>query len=114
MATILRLRLVSALVIGAVAVVLPLAVLSTHGDHKVMLTGTIHFWAIWPAAGAATAAAVTLTIVGARRGDARTVLMGTSFSAMAALLPLHGDGSPGRLLRGAPGPPPPGGSSRAA
>jgi HD domain len=39
-----------------------------------------------------------LTLVGARRKDARTVLVGTAFSVMAALLALHGLASPGILV----------------
>ena len=92
------LRFVSALVIAAVAVVLPFLVLSTHGSHQVMLSGSFHFWVIWPAAAVATAAAVTLTVVGASRSDSRTVIMGTAFSVMAALLALHGISSPGVVV----------------
>jgi putative nucleotidyltransferase with HDIG domain len=38
---------------------------------------------------------VALTIVGARFNDTRTVLVGTAFAAMAALLALHGLATPG-------------------
>lgn len=98
MARLLRLRSVSPLLIGAVAVVVPFLVMTTHGHHKVMLSGTVHFWAIWPAAAAATAAAIVLTVAGARRNDSRTVITGTAFSVMAALLALHGIASPGVLV----------------
>ena len=91
-------RILTALVIGTVAVILPFTVASTHGHRKVMLSGDVHFWSIWPAAAAATAAAVVLTIVGARRSDSRTVIMGTAFSVMAGLLALHGISSPGVLV----------------
>jgi HD-GYP domain-containing protein (c-di-GMP phosphodiesterase class II) len=94
----LGLRIVPAVVIAAVAVLLPFAVMSTHGQHKVMLSGTVHFWVIWPAAAIATAAAVVLTIIGAQRSDSRTIIMGTAFSAMALLLALHGIASPGVLV----------------
>ena len=47
---------------------------------------------------AATLAAVALTIVGARRNDGRTVLLGTAFTVMAALLALHGLATPGIIL----------------
>ena len=47
---------------------------------------------------AAAAAAVALTIVGARFSDTRTVLVGTAFAAMAALLALHGLSTPGFLF----------------
>jgi putative nucleotidyltransferase with HDIG domain len=46
----------------------------------------------------ASIAAVALTIVGAKRRDGRTVLVGTAFSAMAALLALHGIATPGVLV----------------
>jgi HD domain len=92
------LRFVSALAIGAIAVLLPVLILATHGHHKVMLSGSFHFWAIWPAAAAATAAAAVLTLAGAKRHDSRTMIMGTAFSVMAALLALHGISSPGVLV----------------
>ncbi|HXV35294.1 MAG TPA: HD-GYP domain-containing protein [Gaiellaceae bacterium] len=98
MRSLLGLRAVPALVIATVAVALPFVVVSTHGHHKVMLSGTVHFWAIWPAAAIATAAAIVLTIAGARRKDSRTVIMGTAFAAMALLLSLHGIASPGVLV----------------
>jgi len=40
---------------------------------------------------------VALTVVGARRGDGRAVLVGPAFSAMAALLAIHGLTTPGLL-----------------
>jgi hypothetical protein len=40
MARLLRLRSVSPLLIGAVAVIVPFLVMTTHGHHKVMLSGT--------------------------------------------------------------------------
>ena len=48
-------------------------------------------------AGLAAGAAVALTVVGARRGDGRAVLVGPAFSAMAALLAIHGLTTPGLL-----------------
>jgi hypothetical protein len=47
---------------------------------------------------AATGAAVALTIAGACRNDGRTVLLGTAFTVMAALLALHGLSTPGIIL----------------
>ena len=57
-----------------------------------------HFSGVGLTALAAALAAVALTIVGARRRDGRTVLVGTAFSAMAALLALHGIATPGILV----------------
>ena len=51
-----------------------------------------------PHRGRGDAAAVALTIVGARRNDGRTVLLGTAFTVMAALLALHGLATPGIIL----------------
>jgi putative nucleotidyltransferase with HDIG domain len=48
-------------------------------------------------------AAVWLTVIGARRADARAVLVGTAFSAMAALLFLHGLATPDVILEEQPG-----------
>jgi putative nucleotidyltransferase with HDIG domain len=48
-------------------------------------------------------AAFWLTAIGARRGDARAALVGTAFSAMSALLLLHGLATPGILLSEQPG-----------
>ena len=50
------------------------------------------------AALAATVASVVLTIAGARRRDGRTVLLGTAFSTMTALLAVHGLATPGVLV----------------
>jgi HD-GYP domain-containing protein (c-di-GMP phosphodiesterase class II) len=43
-------------------------------------------------------AAAGLTIVGQRRGDTRTVVVGTAFAVMASLLALHGLSTPGVLV----------------
>jgi HD-GYP domain-containing protein (c-di-GMP phosphodiesterase class II) len=51
----------------------------------------------------AAGAALWLMVIGARRADARPVLVGTAFSAMAALLFLHGLATPGVLLAEQPG-----------
>jgi HD-GYP domain-containing protein (c-di-GMP phosphodiesterase class II) len=58
----------------------------------------MHFYGVGFTAVAATVAAVVLTVVGARRSDVRTVLVGTAFSVMAALLALHGLSTPGMLV----------------
>jgi putative nucleotidyltransferase with HDIG domain len=48
-------------------------------------------------------AAAWLTVIGARRRDARAVLVGTAFSAMSLLLFLHGLATPGVVLDEQPG-----------
>jgi hypothetical protein len=92
------LRLGSALAACAAAATLPVATLHLFGRHEVHISSDVHFWAVGATALAATAAALALTVVGARRGDARTVVVGTAFSVMAALLALHGLASPGVLV----------------
>ena len=47
---------------------------------------------------AAAAACVALSIFGARFNDTRTVLVGTAFGVMAALLALHGLATPGFII----------------
>src|SRR5262249_17538615 len=46
----------------------------------------------------AAAAAIALTVIGARFSDTRTVLIGTAFAVMATLLALHGLGTPGFIF----------------
>jgi putative nucleotidyltransferase with HDIG domain len=46
----------------------------------------------------AATAALALTIAGARRNDGRTVLLGTAFTVMTALLAVHGFATPGILV----------------
>jgi putative nucleotidyltransferase with HDIG domain len=62
-----------------------------------------HFVVVIVTTALAGAAAVWLTVIGARRGDARAVLVGTAFSAMSALLFLHGLATPDVLLAEQPG-----------
>ena len=82
---------------GALAA-LPLASLHFFSRDKVQFGGDVHFVGVGLTALVAAGAAVALTVVGARRRDARTVLVGTAFSAMAALLALHGIATPGMLI----------------
>ena len=55
----------------------------------------MHFYSVGFSALVAAAAALGLTIVGARRADTRTMLVGTAFAVMASLLALHGFATPG-------------------
>jgi HD-GYP domain-containing protein (c-di-GMP phosphodiesterase class II) len=66
--------------------------------RHVMLGGQIHFRWVGLTALAAALAAVALTVAGARKRDGRTVIIGTAFSVMAALLALHGIATPGILV----------------
>src|SRR5579885_2486470 len=76
----------------------PAAVLVGVGGHPVELTGTVHFYSVGFSALLAWLAAAGLTVVGARRGDMRTMVVGTAFVAMASLLALHGFSTPGVIF----------------
>jgi HD-GYP domain-containing protein (c-di-GMP phosphodiesterase class II) len=65
------------------------------GEHRVSFTGTTHVYTVGFSALVALVAAVGLTAVGARRGDTRTMVVGTAFAVMAGLLALHGFSTPG-------------------
>lgn len=82
----------------ATGIALPAATLVLVGREEADLGSGAHFWGVGLSALAAAAAAIALTIVGARRSDARTVLVGTAFSVMATLLMLHGLSSPGVIV----------------
>jgi putative nucleotidyltransferase with HDIG domain len=98
MGRLLRQRSVSLLGLLAACAVLPAAVIHFFGRTEVQIPGTVHFLPIAVSAGLAATAAVVLTVAGARRGDARSVVIGTAFSSMAALLSIHGLMTPGFLV----------------
>jgi len=98
MARLLRQRTVSLLGLLAACAVVPAAVVHFFGETEVKISGSVHFLPIAVSAGLAAAAALALTVAGARRGDARAVLVGTAFSSMAALLSIHGLMTPGFLV----------------
>jgi putative nucleotidyltransferase with HDIG domain len=98
MAHLLRQRTVSLLGLLAGCAVLPAAVVHFFGETEVQISGAVHFLPIGISAGLAAAAALALTVAGARRGDGRAVLIGTAFSSMAALLSIHGLTTPGFLV----------------
>jgi putative nucleotidyltransferase with HDIG domain len=98
MARLLRQRTVSLLALLAACAVVPGAVIHFFGEQEVEIPSAVHFFALGISAGLAAAAAVVLTISGAKRGDARSVLIGTAFSAMAALLSIHGLATPGFIV----------------
>jgi putative nucleotidyltransferase with HDIG domain len=98
MSRLLRQRTVSLLALLAACAVLPGAAIHFFGETSVQIDGKVHFLPIAISAGLAATAALALTIAGARRGDARSVVIGTAFSSMAALLSIHGLTTPGFLV----------------
>ena len=98
MSRLLRQRTVSLLALLAACAVLPAAAIHFFGEAEVQIDGKVHFLPIAISAGLAATAALALTIAGARRGDARAVVIGTAFSSMAALLSIHGLTTPGFIV----------------
>ena len=86
------------LALGAVIAAIPAVVHVAVGMHRVSLTGETHFYSVGFSALTAATAAVGLTLVGARRGDTRTMIVGTAFALMASLLALHGFSTPGVIF----------------
>jgi HD-GYP domain-containing protein (c-di-GMP phosphodiesterase class II) len=86
------------LAFGMAAAAIPAIVLLIRGGHTVTFTGTLHFYAVGISALVAAATAGGLTVIGARRGDTRTVVVGTAFAVMASLLALHGFATPGVIV----------------
>src|SRR5436189_1158680 len=89
---------VPALAGGTAGILVPGALLGFMAHKQVHIGGTIHFVGVGCTALVATVAAIALTYAGAQRGDGRTVLLGTAFTVMAALLALHGLATPGIIL----------------
>ena len=87
-----------ALALGTAAALVPAAVELALGRTQVHISATVHFYAVGMTALVAAGAAITLTLIGARFDDTRTVLTGTAFAVMAALLALHGISTPGVLF----------------
>jgi HD domain len=94
----LRERVAPILAFGGTAAALPALLLHFFGRESVVIDGGWHFFGVGMSALAAAMAALLLTVAGSRRGDGRTVLVGTAFAAMAALLALHGLATPGFLV----------------
>src|SRR5215211_389826 len=91
-------RIAPVLILGGALAAFPTAAGHFFARDKVAFGGDLHFAGVGVTALAATVAAVVLTVIGARRRDGRTVLIGTAFSVMAALLALHGIATPGVLM----------------
>ena len=91
-------RRLPALVVGSALALLPSFTIDALAHRHAHFTAQVHFSGVGLTALAAALAALALTVAGARRRDRRTVLVGTAFSAMAALLALHGIATPGILV----------------
>jgi HD-GYP domain-containing protein (c-di-GMP phosphodiesterase class II) len=94
----LRERLAPALLVGVVACAVPGLTELAFGKTSVSIPASVHFYAVGMTALVAAAASLALTAIGARFSDTRTVLIGTAFAVMAALLALHGISTPGVLF----------------
>jgi hypothetical protein len=90
-------RLVPFAILVAASASLPLTILHFFGRNEVSVDSWVHFWVLAFASLATATAALALSIVGARRGDGRTVLLGTGFAVMAGILTVHGLSTPGML-----------------
>ena len=77
---------------------LPVLGLWLFGGVMVMPPLWVHFYGVGVSALVAAAAAFVLMTIGARRGDARTVVIAGGFTIMAALLAVHGLVTPGVLV----------------
>jgi HD-GYP domain-containing protein (c-di-GMP phosphodiesterase class II) len=91
----LKEQLLPWLAVGGLAAFAPAVLEAVLGGDKVDPTAFVHFLSVGVTALVAAVAACALTLAGARRGDARTVLVGGAFAVMAALLALHGFSTPG-------------------
>ena len=94
----LRERAAPILAFGGTAAAAPALLLHFFGRDATVIDGGWHFFGVGLSALAAAFAALLLTAAGARRNDGRTVLVGTAFAAMAALLGLHGLATPGFIV----------------
>jgi len=86
------------LVASGVVAILPPALIHFITRDQVQLSSETHFWSVVLSSLLACAAGVALSYGGARRGDARAVLVGTAFTVMASLLLVHGFASPGFIV----------------
>jgi HD-GYP domain-containing protein (c-di-GMP phosphodiesterase class II) len=84
------------LVLAAAAA--PLLLLIAAGGQEVMVPMLWHCVVVAAAGAGAFAAALAMTLVGARRHDGRAVLVGVAFSTTAAMLVVHALASPGVIV----------------
>jgi HD-GYP domain-containing protein (c-di-GMP phosphodiesterase class II) len=94
----MRRPLGSILPILGVCAVLPVGLMIAFGETHIHPPAWIHFYGVGGSALVATAAAVWITIVGARQKDVRTVVVGGGFALMASLLTMHGLVTPHVLI----------------
>src|SRR5687767_11333726 len=83
---------------GVALAVVPPALVHFLSTEKVAWGGFAHALFVGASAGAATVAAIVLTVAAARRNDGRSVMIGSAFAVMAALLVLHGVATPDVLF----------------
>jgi hypothetical protein len=95
---VLRERVIPTFVLVVLGLAVPVGTLVALRNTPAHLTGTLHFYAVGVASLGAATAALVLTGVGVRRGDGRTVLIGTAFTVMAGLLSIHGLATPGIVI----------------
>jgi putative nucleotidyltransferase with HDIG domain len=86
---------VSTFALAFFGLAVPVGTLLAAGERHVDLDGKIHFYGVGVSALAAATAALVLSAAGVKRGDGRTVLVGTAFVVMAGLLSIHGLATPG-------------------
>jgi HD-GYP domain-containing protein (c-di-GMP phosphodiesterase class II) len=98
MESLLRDRRVPVLALIAASAAVPAALLHFVGGKEIYPPMWVHFAVVAVGATIAATAAIALTRAGARRGDGRTVLLGTAFTAMTAMLAVHGIATPGVLV----------------
>ena len=86
----------------AAMAIIPGAVMEWAAREPVATSAGLHFGLVLSGALAAAIASAILTLAGVGRRDGRTVLLGTAFSTMTALLAVHGLATP-RVLAGVNG-----------
>jgi hypothetical protein len=96
----LRERVAPLVILLGVGAVVPGATLASAGRAPASFGIQLHFVGVGISAVGATLASMWLNAAGVRRGDGRTVLVGTAFTVMAGLLSIHGLATPGVLIGG--------------
>jgi HD-GYP domain-containing protein (c-di-GMP phosphodiesterase class II) len=91
-------RVIPAFALLGLGLAVPVGALVVFRDDRVSLSGHFHFYGVGGSALAAAVAAIVLTAAGVKRGDGRTVLIGTAFTVMAGLLSVHGLSTPGIVV----------------
>ncbi len=80
------------------AALVPAAALVISGTHMVMFAPAVHILVVGVAGLVAGTCAVLMSVVAARRNDARAVWLGMAFSISATLLLVHALATPGVIL----------------